>query len=465
MDTDCLICMGDHHSKDCNQRKMQHCSECHVYIRHFSDHSLVCSNKNWIYDVYDDLYVRMPLQRCNIGFDSSIRYYMNDSWRKPTEGTEAFSTSTGIYFRFVSNLDLELHSNKFVHARVLVIVKYSDGTFKEKLVLMTSKNRMITAIAVNQPFQIANAERCEHDTSLILAMSTEISPVVTISVFPINGSARYHQIRFDCATDAFQIPAELTIGPAVSAPEAAAASASMTVAVYQAPTQPTHGFGTHLVQINDRCRECHVPVQCANDHAEQCSAKWFVSCRQNVYVKIPSIRCVLHFQQRPRILLNATFAQLERDTIFYSPMSDTLFKVIIMGNSGRLEVLTTGFTRVRIPIVVEVKGPANVFLEKVVFITSQDRTVVCAKGSRHIDPANALDSLKYNTPIMVCIDGDADAGIMVDVHSRGSNVHHYEIPYTGKAFGIPNQLDVASKAFNSSLFDADFPLKKKRSPY
>lgn len=161
MDTDCLICMGAHHSKDCSQRKLWHCSDCHIYIRHCSDHSPVCSNKNWVYDAYNELYARSPLQRCNIGFDQNVRFYMNEIWRKSCEGLEAYSTCNGIYFRFATDRDLEIHSNKFVHGRILVVVKDLDGTFKQKLVLMTSKERMMTAIDINQQFHVANAQRYE----------------------------------------------------------------------------------------------------------------------------------------------------------------------------------------------------------------------------------------------------------------------------------------------------------------
>lgn len=247
------------------------------------------------------LYVRTPLQRCNIGFDHNVRYYMNENWRKSCEGIEAYSASSGIYFRFVADRDLEIHSNKFVHARILVVVKEPDGTFEQILVLMTSKNEMIIAIPVNQPFEVANAQRYEQDTSLMLAVSGECNPAITVNVFPINGLARHHQIQYDRTTNPFRIPDELEIGAAVAAPTVA--STSMTVAVYRAPTQ-SYGIAIHEEQNGDRCYECHVPALRANDHAQQCGSKWFVSLNRNVYVKSPTVRCVLKFKQSPWVLLN-----------------------------------------------------------------------------------------------------------------------------------------------------------------
>lgn len=215
MDSDCLICMGAHHFKDCNPRKKQHCSDCHMNIRNYSDHSSVCSNKNWIHDVYSDLYVRVPLQRCNIGFNCDVRFYMNEMWRKSTEGVDAFSPATGMLFRFVTDRDLRVLSNSFVHGSILVIVKDIDGTFKQKLVLMTSKKKMMLTIAINQPFDPTNAKQFELDTSLILVVSGDRDPAISISLFPINGQARHHEIRFDSATQAFNIPDELKIDTAM----------------------------------------------------------------------------------------------------------------------------------------------------------------------------------------------------------------------------------------------------------
>lgn len=179
-------------------------------------------------------------------------------------------------------------------------------------------------------------------------------------------------------------------------------------------------------------------------------------------MKIATIRCVLRLEQPLRILINGTFVPIEHDTKFFSPMSDTLFKI---SGTGKIELLTTGFTRIRIPIVIEeVNGPKKIFKEKMVLMTSHDRTIVCAKGSRLIGPVDGPDGFKHNTPLILCFVGNADVNFKVEIHSRGANVDRYEIPYRvgENSFQIPRQLDVASKGFNLNMFDADVPHKKQK---
>lgn len=449
--------MGSHPSTDCKERKLEHCKDCHIYIRHFSDHTTVCANKNWIYDVYDNLYVAMPLQRCNIGFDCDVRFYMNENWRKASEGVDAYSTSNGIYLRFATDKDLSLLSNSFGHARIVVVVKDNNGNLIQKLTLMTSKTKMMLAVSMNKPFDQADGKS---DASLILAVSG--NPRISISLFPKNGLARHHDLRFDSVTKEFHIPDELKIEAAT--PLSETAQPCTTVAVHGALTRSVN-IAVDEQQPNDRCYECHVPVKRSEDHAKQCGAKWYVSQRQNVYVKIPAIRFVLRFAQPPRVLVNGKFVKIERDGNYFSPMSDTLFKIT---TTGTIELLTTGFTRVRIPILVEeVNGSTKMFKEKMVLMTSHDRTIVCAKGSRYIDPAKGLDMYKHNTPLMLCVIGNAGATVKVDVPSRGVNVDRYEIPYHigENSFQIPRQLDVASKQFNFNMFDADLPQKKQKQQY
>lgn len=458
MDLDCMICMGPHASKDCNQRKLQHCSDCHIYIRHCSDHTSVCSKKSWIYDVYDELYARMPLQRCNIGFNQEVRFFMNDIWRKSYEGIEAYSANNGIYFHFATDRDLTVQSNRFVHGRILIIVKDMDGAFKQKLVLMTSKTKMILATVMDQPFNLSNAKQFTGDTSLILAVSGDCDPVITISLFPKNGRARHHDLCFDSAMKAFQIPDELKIVTAGSTPTDAQQPCT-TIAICQAVSTHSYRNAIDEQHKDNRCFECHVPATGVDDHAQQCATKWFVSQYQDMYVKIPTVRCVLRFHKMPKILMDGKFVKIERDGLFFSPMSDTLFKTKV---TGQVELLTTGFTRVRIPIIIEDDG---IFKEKLILISSHDRTIICAKGSRHVDPAKEPHAFKYNTPLMLCIKGDAGAALKIEVHSRGSNINRYEVPYRKGSFEIPHHLDVSSKVFNLNMFDADLPQKKQKRQY
>lgn len=463
MDTDCSICLGPHHSNDCSERKDQHCKDCHMFIRFSSDHSSVCSNKHWTYDVYNELYVSMPLERCNIGFNCDFRFFQNESWRKPVEGIDAYSLGNGIYFRFKTDKDIAVLSNGFAHARILVVVKDANGAFIQKLVLMTSQKKMMVATLINEPFDRATAKRThERDTSLILVVSSECNPGITVSLYPKNGEARHHEIRYDIATKTFKIPVELKIETVMSA--AATEQQCTTVAVYQAFNR-SFETAVNQQQQNARCFECHVPVKRSEDHAPQCGSKWHVSRRQNVYIQIPAIRCVLRLSLPFRILMNGQFINIQSDANYFSPMADALFKI---SASGTIELLTAGFTRIRVPIIVEEQsGGAKILKEKMVLITSQDRTVVCAKGSRQIDNKNALDVYKYNTPLMLCIVGKAGAAVQVEVHSSAVNVQRYAIPWVmgENTFRIPRELDITTKEFQSSRFDADVPQKKQHREF
>lgn len=450
--------MGSHASKDCGERKLQHCKDCHVYIRHSSDHSSVCANKGWTYDIYDGLYASMPRERCNIGFDSDFRFYYDDTWRKPVEGIDAYSTTNGIYFRFKTDKDISLLSNGFAHARILVVVKGTDGSFSQKLVLMTSQKKMMVAIPIDMLFDRANAKHTHQaDTSLILTVPGECNPVISISLFPVNGEARHHDIRFDNATQTFAIPDELKIEAAM--PTVNAAEHCTTVAQFQ--HNFTRSFEEAVIQQqqNDRCFECHVPAKRVDDHAEKCGSKWFVSRYQDVYVKLPAIRCVLRLGQPVRILKNGDFIDVQMDAIWFSPMADTLLKI---SAAGTIQLLTTAFTRIRIPILID----EGTLKEKLVLVTSADRTMVSANSGRICDPQNAIGQFKYNTPIVLGIVGNVNTVVKVELHSRGAIVRHYDIPlvFNGRnsRFEIPQELDIGSNAYNAASFDADIPQKKSK---
>lgn len=82
MDSDCLVCLGKHHSGDCPERTSHHCPNCHVLIKHCSDHATTCAIKTWLYASYSGFYARVPTQRFIIGFDSPFRLLMNGTWPK-----------------------------------------------------------------------------------------------------------------------------------------------------------------------------------------------------------------------------------------------------------------------------------------------------------------------------------------------------------------------------------------------
>lgn len=147
------------------------------------------------------------------------------------------------------------------------------------------------------------------------------------------------------------------------------------------------------------------------------------------------------------------------DTIWFSPMADTLLK---MTAAGTIQLLTTEFTRIRIPILID----DGTLKEKLVLFTSPDRTMVSAVSSRVCDPMDAIGHFKYNTPIVLCIVGNANTVVKVELHSRGAIVRHYDIPlvFNGRnsRFAIPQELDIGSNTYYATSFDANIPQKKTK---
>lgn len=314
------------------------------------------------------------------------------------------------------------------------------------------------AIPIDMLFDRANAKHTHQgDTSLILTVPGECNPVISISLFPVNGEARHNDIRFDNATQTFAVPHELKIEAAM--PTVNAAEHCTTVAQFQ--HNFTRSFEEAVIQQqqNDRCFECHVPAKRVDDHAEKCGSKWYISRYQDVYVKMPAVRCVLRLNQPVRILKNGNFIDVQIDSIYFSPMADTLLKISAVGT---IELLTTAFTRIRIPIVID----GETLKEKLVLVTSADRTIVCANSARICDPKNAVGQFKYNTPIVLGIVGNVNTVVKIELHSRGAIVRHYDIPLVFKdrnsRFEIPQELDIGSNAYNAASFDADIPQKKSK---
>lgn len=200
--SDCLICFGCHATIKCPERTQQHCADCHVFIRHCSDHASVCGSKTWIHKKYTSLYANCLTRRCIISIDVPFRFWMDGCWRKGGDGLEMYSP-LGAFFRFESDHDLCLLSHNFIGIRIGVVVK-DDGKLMEKLWLGTSKCQLATAFTVNKEFN-RNDTHSRHAT-LLLAMSAEENPCITLHVFPKNKMTRDYVVRYDNATKMFDIP-------------------------------------------------------------------------------------------------------------------------------------------------------------------------------------------------------------------------------------------------------------------
>lgn len=313
-----------------------------------------------------------------------------------------------------------------------------------------------------------------------------------VSVYPKNEAARQYRLNYDSITRTIVIPSGLLINRAAStdifgndsAPVHARmeygsniGAQSLQLANIQLEMRKpklatahdhvipdgncqtcfgahhSNGCGSSLVKS---CFDCHLPTFKYTDHANNCSAKWYTSEQTNAYIQIPSERCVLTFKAPIQVLLDGQLKMAQKGLGMFSAMSDSYFK---FESDRQMKVLTTDYSRVRIPVIAK---DGNHVIEKLVVMTSYDRSLVVAKGSREVgdDP---LGEYKYNTPIVLYF-ADQAADIDIEVHSEGGVKTNHNIEYIvgQNRFTIPKELDLKKKGDGSRKSDAPMPLKMKR---
>lgn len=478
-DSDCLICFGSHATRDCHERTPNHCPDCHVLIRHCSDHAAVCGSKTWIHKTYNDLYANHLTERLVISIGAPFRFWINGCWRKAFDGIEMYST-LGAFFRFKSDQDLSLLSRIFVGIRIGFVVKIDDKLLI-KLWLITSKSQFVTAVNDNREFN----RNDPHNTyaTLLLAVTADENPCVHLHVFPKNKVAREYRIRYDNATHLFNIPDGLraksvlstsadsygdgTINAQLESTSEVGAQ-SLQLVEYNADmrdrlakigTENRYETDVSLQQALDRCFECHAVCRNLGDHAEICPVKqWFVSKPMEKYVKIPSIRWSISSESPISVLLNGHAQPAQPGLKLFSGISDAYFQ---FESYDKVVLMTTAYTRIRVPIVIE-DDPGKL-TEKLVLFTSPDRALVCARGSRRIFEDNATGDYEHNTPLVLYM-LNSPFNLNIKVHSAGGQVNTFRIPYQGsdKKFSIPDQLDVKSPQMVHMKFDATLPSKFNR---
>lgn len=454
--------------------------------------------KTWLHNKYADLYVDRPKMRCIISINAPFRFLLNGCWRKGGDGLELYSPATGAFFEYNSTHDVSLLSNNFVRVRVVVVVK--DGTsLVQKLVLLTSKTQLIVAAHMNSVFD-KNHNNNWH-TTLFLAMSAQDKPTISINVFPKDKSARQYVLKYNEETKKFQIPSGLDVNANARSDEYGGSDDLQTnpqlagqpdmgaqcleLVEYDAQKQKRVSMlGTESKSNVNRansnctvclgvdhssgcqkgvfssCHECHLIIRNIGDHAEGCTAKqWFVSGKIEAYVKIPSIRMVILFASPISILLKGIVQVATPGLKLFSPMSDSYFK---FASDKELIVQTTGYTRIRLPIIVEERQ--GIFTEKLVIFTSSDRAVVIAKGTRRIfDESAVLSDFVHSTPLALYMLKNG-FNFVIKVYSAGGAMNVFDLKYQGdvKKFEVPAPLDVKSTELPLMKFDAAFnPLKRK----
>lgn len=216
--------------------------------------------------------------------------------------------------------------------------------------------------------------------------------------------------------------------------------------------------GEYCEKILQRCFECHVVAKKEVDHAKGCGARtWFRSeMYVDMYVKMSAVRATIDFGKPIFYELNGGFVKAKPEAELFSGMADIHFKFV---SESKIELKTTGFTRIRLPIIVRDKDGG--FIERLVIMTSHDRTIVAANSGRLVSQSNVLSGFEHNTPLLMCVQ-DGETTVSVGVHSGGT-INTYEIHSIDGKFVIPNDLDVRAQKFVPKLFDAEFPTKKMKN--
>lgn len=189
-------------------------------------------------------------------------------------------------------------------------------------------------------------------------------------------------------------------------------------------------------------------------------SNWYQSqAYVDLYVKIPVVRAKILFGKPIRYLSHGSFVDPMPGIELLSGMADVLFK---FKSQSVIDMITTGFSRIRVPIIVCEKNGS--YIERLVFMTSHDRTVVAASGSRVVNPSNILKDYEHLTPLVLFL-ADGCAKFSIHVNS-GGKIHNFDIGVTpisgGAKFNIPDDLDVKSRNFMPKAFDADFSSKKMK---
>ncbi|XP_055304000.1 uncharacterized protein LOC129569294 [Sitodiplosis mosellana] len=430
MDTDCVICFRAHLTSDCPDKKPQHCPDCFNFIRRLSNHSQICGNKAWYFKPFEDVYVKPLIERFIIGCNNAFRFLTDNNWRKTGEEIEMYSPQSDAVLRFKTDLDLAILTTSFTPIRVVVVVK-QDGdkneTFHEKLMLSTSKDQMIIGSSLDEPFD-PTTQRQHSKTTLVLGMVARENLCLTVYRFPLGDR---HEIRYDTTRKMFRIPDALIALTAELAERARNASDVESRSL-------------------DRCYECHTPIRHDNDHVKSCSFKnRFRSDFVDRYIRIPAIRYIVSANTKIFHALDQCVQQIQVGIDLFSAAADVCIKPM---SSSKFAVLTP----IRMPIVLKEKN--NNLVEKIVFLTSSDRTVVAVHSGRAVSVDTVLKDFEHNTPAVLFLREGSGVDLSLSIEVFGaSGTARSQIAFDDrhKNYVIPSDLDVRSRNWPARPFDAD----------
>lgn len=415
--------------------------------------------------MYANLNVKPLQERCILGFSSPFRFLKDGNWRKGNDGMMLCSSPSGAVFRFSTDSDLSLCTTTYAPVRIIVVVKDDESEmFREKLLLVTSPQRMMVATDLDRPFD-RNAHVSMH-TTLVLAVAAA-GLVIDVNVF--GREVRNYQLAYD--GNRFNIPYDLNVmGIAPLAMREYEMRNALElrnaplrdVATFCSACYRVHFSNECNQRMMDKCPECHIVATKMSEHASQCSLKWFTSTPIDVYVKLPVIRCEITMESPMYWQRGEDIQSVSNGLVLASPMSDAYFKFV---SDRKFEMWTTGFTRIRIPIVIhETTRAQEKLTEKLILLTSHDRTIIAAKGSRQVTLTTVLDdAFMHNTPLVLHSQAGGSPSLLIKIHSANHRTMEHRIAYDQylNKYVVPEQLDVKSHQYLPLEFDAPLPKKKK----
>lgn len=145
-----------------------------------------------------------------VDLNSKFRVLKDGCWKKCWSGL-ALSHS-GAIIDVLSDQKISVSTTSFESIRIAIVVK--DGvSFREKLLLLTSKKMFVVAADVNKDFDGNSVHHC---TTLVVAVSAEANPNISIMVLPSKSPIRKFELFFDKEQSKFNIPDEINVNIALN---------------------------------------------------------------------------------------------------------------------------------------------------------------------------------------------------------------------------------------------------------
>lgn len=156
------------------------------------------------------MYVKIPAVRASISFGDVISYISRGELVNPKEGTELFSGTADVLFKFASQSLHVLKTTGYTRIRLPVIVREKNGGFRERIVFFTSHDRTLVAANSSRVVNQLNfLNDYEHNTPLVLLLSNGCKK---LSVEVNSGGKTYkHDINTTDDGAKFSIPDDLQI--------------------------------------------------------------------------------------------------------------------------------------------------------------------------------------------------------------------------------------------------------------